>query len=114
MNSHRLFYSSHYVQLQESIMSNAMSRKDVVDPAIRTSCSDESLKTMIEICCRCLEQYTEDMPSIEDVIWNLQFAAQVEDSWRKDSSSSDASPISHLYNLSRNSNSNNNSNSMSV
>ncbi|KAH0721166.1 hypothetical protein KY290_006083 [Solanum tuberosum] len=103
-------------QLQESIMSNAMSRKNMVDPAIRNSCSDESLKTMIEICCRCLEQDTEDMPSVEDVIWNLQFAAQVEDSWRKDSSSSDASPISHLYsfkpNLSRNSN--NNSNGTSV
>ncbi|KAJ8570569.1 hypothetical protein K7X08_037541 [Anisodus acutangulus] len=95
--------------LQESIMANAVSRRNVADPAIRDSCSDESLKTMIEICCRCLLQDTEDRPSVEDVIWNLQFAAQVEDSWRKDSSSSDASPISHLYNLkpnlSRNSNS---------
>ncbi|XP_059296106.1 probable inactive leucine-rich repeat receptor-like protein kinase At3g03770 isoform X1 [Lycium ferocissimum] len=96
-------------QLQESIMANAVSRKNVIDPAIRDSCSDESLKTMIEICCRCLVQDTEDRPSVEDVIWNLQFAAQVEDTWRRDSSSSDASPISHLYNLkpnlSRNSNS---------
>lgn len=93
-------------QLQESIMANALSRRNVVDPAIRNSCSDESLKTMMEICCRCLEQ---DGPSVEDVIWNLQFAAQVEDSWRRDSSSSDVSPVSHLYkfqpNLSRKSNS---------
>lgn len=96
-------------QLQESIMANAVSRKNVVDPAIRNSCSVESLKTMMELCCRCLVQDTEDRPSVEDVIWNLQFAAQVEDAWRRDSSSSDASPISHLYNfqanLSRNSNS---------
>ncbi|KAJ8534100.1 hypothetical protein K7X08_007424 [Anisodus acutangulus] len=96
-------------QLQESIMANAVSRKNMVDPAIKNSCSDESLKTMMELCCRCLSQDTEDRPSVEDVIWNLQFAAQVEDSWRRDSSSSDASPISHLYNLqpslSRNSNS---------
>lgn len=94
-------------QLQESIMANAVSRKNVVDPGIKNSCSDESLKTMMELCCRCLVQDTEDRPSVEDVIWNLQFAAQVEDAWRRDSSSSDASPISHLYNfqanLSRNS-----------
>lgn len=87
------------IQLQESIMANAVSRMNVVDPAIRNSCSDESLKTMMELCCRCLSQDTEDRPSVEDLIWNLQFAAQVEDSWRRDSSSSDASPISHLYNL---------------
>ncbi|KAM3288433.1 putative inactive leucine-rich repeat receptor-like protein kinase [Capsicum chacoense] len=86
-------------QLQESIMTNAVSTRNVVDPAIRNSCSDESLKTMIEICCRCLLQDAEDRPSVEDVIWNLQFAAQVEDAWRRDSSSSDASPISHIYNL---------------
>ncbi|OIS96892.1 PREDICTED: probable inactive leucine-rich repeat receptor-like protein kinase At3g03770 [Nicotiana attenuata] len=89
-------------QLQESIMANEVSRKNVVDPAIRNSCSDESLKTMIEICSRCLLQDTEDRPSVEDVIWNLQFAAQVQDAWKRDSSSSDASPISHLYNLQTN------------
>ncbi|CAN4109388.1 unnamed protein product [Withania somnifera] len=87
------------IKLQESIMGNAVSRMNVVDPAIRNSCWDESLKTMMELCCRCLLQDTEDRPSVEDVIWNLQFAAQVEDAWRRDSSSSDASPISHLYNL---------------
>nr|XP_016481491.1 PREDICTED: probable inactive leucine-rich repeat receptor-like protein kinase At3g03770 [Nicotiana tabacum] len=89
-------------QLQESIMANEVARKTVVDPTIRNSCSDESLKTMIEICSRCLLQDAEDRPSVEDVIWNLQFAAQVQDALKRDSSSSDASPISHLYNLQTN------------
>ncbi|XP_009797737.1 probable inactive leucine-rich repeat receptor-like protein kinase At3g03770 [Nicotiana sylvestris] len=89
-------------QLQESIMANEVERKNVVDPAIRNYCLDESLKTMIEICSRCLLQDAEDRPSVEDAIWNLQFAAQVQDALKRDSSSSDASPISDLYNLQTN------------
>ncbi|XP_059278721.1 probable inactive leucine-rich repeat receptor-like protein kinase At3g03770, partial [Lycium ferocissimum] len=76
-------------QLQVSIMGNEASRKNVVDGAIRSSCSGESLKTMIEMCCRCLYEDPVDRPSMEDVLWNLQFAAQVQDD-------SDVSPISPL------------------
>jgi hypothetical protein len=31
---------------------------------------------------------------VEDVLWNLQFAAQVQDDWRGDSRSSEESPLS--------------------
>ncbi|KAL8483826.1 hypothetical protein ACS0TY_026495 [Phlomoides rotata] len=69
------------------------SRKSLVDRAVRKSCSGESVKTMMEICCRCLLKDPGERPSIEDVLWNLQFAAQVQDASQ---SSSDASPISPL------------------
>lgn len=83
------------VQLQLSITADAASRKRVVDPAISVACSDESLKTMIEICCRCLLTNPAERPSIEDVLWNLHFAAQVQDAaLRSDSQSSDSSPVS--------------------
>ncbi|KAL2503190.1 putative inactive leucine-rich repeat receptor-like protein kinase [Forsythia ovata] len=72
------------------------SRKSVVDPVIKSSCSEESLKTMMDICCRCLHKDPLDRPSIEDVLWNLQFASQVQDAWRGDSQSSDGSPISPM------------------
>ncbi|XP_075100310.1 putative inactive leucine-rich repeat receptor-like protein kinase At3g03770 isoform X2 [Nicotiana tabacum] len=83
-------------KLQVSIMGNEASRRNVVDPTVRSSCSDESLKTMIEICCRCFYEDPVGRPSMEDVLWNLQFAAQVQDERRDDSSSSNASPISPL------------------
>ena len=49
---------------------------------IQHTCSDESLKTMMEICARCLLKDSSLRPSIEDVLWNLQFAAQVQDAWQ--------------------------------
>ncbi|CAN4080668.1 unnamed protein product [Withania somnifera] len=66
---------------------------NVVDVAIgRSLCSAESLRTMVEMCCRCLDEDPMDRPSMEDVLWNLQFAAQVQDDFH----STDGSPISPL------------------
>lgn len=75
-----------------AIMTNDdSSRRSLVDPAVRNACSSESVRTMIGICCRCLLEDPAERPSIEDVVWNLQFAAQVQDN-----QSSDGSPISPL------------------
>lgn len=76
-------------QLQVSMTGNGA---NVVDVAIRSSCSGESLRTMIEMCCRCLYEDPRERPSMEDLLWNLQFAAQVQDDYH----STDASPISPL------------------
>lgn len=85
------------MQLQASIAADGEARKSIIDPAVRKVCLDQSLKTMMEICVRCLFKEPAERPSIEDVLWNLQFAAQVQDAWRGDSqSSSDGSPISPL------------------
>lgn len=83
-------------QLQASIIADDTSRKSFIDPAVKNSCSGESVQTMIEICLRCLLKDVAERPSIEDVLWNLQFAAQVQDAWRGDSQSSEGSPISPL------------------
>lgn len=84
------------VLLQTSPTADETLRNSQVDAAINTSCSGESLRTVIEICCRCLHEDPSERPSIEDVLWNLQFAAQVQDAWRRDSQSSEGSPISPL------------------
>ncbi|KAL5834970.1 hypothetical protein ACOSQ4_014467 [Xanthoceras sorbifolium] len=81
-------------QLQAAIAADGAARRSVVDPAVNKSCLDQSLKTMMEICVRCLHKNPADRPSVEDVLWNLQFAAQVQDAWRGDSQSSEGSPIS--------------------
>ncbi|XVF24592.1 hypothetical protein REPUB_Repub13aG0141000 [Reevesia pubescens] len=71
--------------LQVSNKMDDTARRSVVDPKIIKECSAESLKTVMEICLRCLSNEPADRPSIEDVLWTLQFAAQVQDSWRIDS-----------------------------
>ena len=51
----------------------------------------------MEICLRCLAKEAAQRPSVEDVLWNLQFAAQVQDDWRAGDSrsqSSEESPLS--------------------
>ncbi|KAJ7976430.1 Protein kinase [Quillaja saponaria] len=81
-------------QLQASIVADDAARRSMVDPAVQKTCLDQSIKTMMEICVRCLNKDPAVRPSIEDILWNLQFAAQVQDAWRGDSQSSDGSPIS--------------------
>lgn len=82
-------------QLQSAIASDgAANRKAIADTEACKTCSDESLKTVMEICLRCLSKDPTQRPSIEDVLWNLQFAAQVQEGWRADSYSSEESPQS--------------------
>lgn len=69
-------------QLQVSMTVDDVARRNIVDPAINKECSDESLKIMMEICIRCLSKEPSDRPSVDDVLWNLQFAAQVRESSR--------------------------------
>ena len=39
----------------------------------------------MEICLKCLQTNIEDRPSLEDIMWNLHYAAQVQDAWRRES-----------------------------
>ncbi|KAF3331153.1 putative inactive leucine-rich repeat receptor-like protein kinase [Carex littledalei] len=82
-------------QLQSAIASDgAACRRAIADPEACNICSDESLRTVMEICLRCLSKDPTQRPSIEDVLWNLQFAAQVQEGWHADSGSSEDSPLS--------------------
>uniref|UniRef100_A0A0A9D610 Protein kinase domain-containing protein n=1 Tax=Arundo donax TaxID=35708 RepID=A0A0A9D610_ARUDO len=78
-------------------------RRSFADPVVRKGCSDESLRTVMEICLRCLAKETAQRPSVEDVLWNLQFAAQAQDYWEGDARSSDGSPASSSSRVTRSS-----------
>ncbi|KAF5772973.1 putative protein kinase RLK-Pelle-LRR-VI-1 family [Helianthus annuus] len=78
-------------QFQARITSDDAAIKEMVDPAVRDACSDQSLTTIAEICCRCLVNDPLERPSVEDMLWNMQFAAQVQDALH----SSEGSPVSH-------------------
>ncbi|KAK8478602.1 hypothetical protein V6N11_073699 [Hibiscus sabdariffa] len=43
-------FSYNPVQLQVVVATDDATRRSVADPAVQTSCSDQSLKTMMEIC----------------------------------------------------------------
>ncbi|XP_057812505.1 probable inactive leucine-rich repeat receptor-like protein kinase At3g03770 [Salvia miltiorrhiza] len=78
--------------LSVSLTADLIARRSIVDPAVHKECSDESLKTLMELCLICLSNEPHERPSMEGVVWNLQFAAQVEDTWRRDSTSNQSSP----------------------
>ncbi|XP_054795201.1 probable inactive leucine-rich repeat receptor-like protein kinase At3g03770 isoform X1 [Prosopis cineraria] len=80
--------------LQVSLATDDIARRSIVDPAVHKQCSDESLKRLMEICVRCVSENPTDRPSVEDALWNLQFAAQVQNSWGRDSIDARESPAS--------------------
>lgn len=84
-------------QLQVSIIADNGVRKNMIDLMVHNSCSDESLKTMMEICSRCLLKDPTRRPSLEDMLWNFQFAYQVQDVARGENQSNDGSPVSSLH-----------------
>ncbi|XP_057437475.1 probable inactive leucine-rich repeat receptor-like protein kinase At3g03770 isoform X2 [Lotus japonicus] len=53
-------------------------RRKIVDPVVLTSCCQESLSIAISITTKCITPESSSRPSFEDVLWNLQYAAQVQ------------------------------------
>ncbi|XP_071731747.1 probable inactive leucine-rich repeat receptor-like protein kinase At3g03770 [Rutidosis leptorrhynchoides] len=53
-------------------------RKKVVDPVVLGSCAQESLSVIISITKKCFCGDSWARPSFEDVLWHLQYAAQVQ------------------------------------
>lgn len=55
--------------------------KSVIDPSLRGTYAYESMKTAVQITINCLSKVSSQRPSIEDVLWNLQYSMQVQESW---------------------------------
>ncbi|CAI9754010.1 unnamed protein product [Fraxinus pennsylvanica] len=53
-------------------------QRRIVDPTVLTSCSQESLLIIISIANKCISPEFSTRPSFEDVLWNLQYASQVQ------------------------------------
>ncbi|KAE8710047.1 putative amine oxidase [Hibiscus syriacus] len=53
-------------------------RKRIVDPTVLTTCSQESLSIVVSITGKCICPDPSSRPSFADVLWNLQYAAQVQ------------------------------------
>ncbi|KAM7475724.1 hypothetical protein LguiB_022967 [Lonicera macranthoides] len=53
-------------------------RRQIVDPTVLASSSQESLSIVISITNKCISPDPSARPSFEDILWNLQYAAQVQ------------------------------------
>lgn len=53
-------------------------RRQMVDPIVLASSSSESLSVVISITNKCFSSDPSARPSFEDVLWHLQYAAQVQ------------------------------------
>lgn len=83
-------------QVQATLAGDEAARRSIVAEEIEKTSSDQSLKTMMEICVRCLRKDPSERPSVEDVLWNLQFASQVQDAWQGGESFSSVKDSSSL------------------
>jgi hypothetical protein len=68
-------------QISEALAEDPELLKDIADPAIRGTFAVDSLSTVAEIALNCTAGVSGDRPSIDDVLWNLQYSMQVQDGW---------------------------------
>lgn len=69
-------------------------RRRIVDPIVLSTCSQESLSILVSITSKCISPEPSTRPSFEDVLWNLQYAAQVQAAADSDQKSDSTSVIS--------------------
>lgn len=69
------------MQLEKSLAEGPSKLRGVIDPSIRGTFADESMKTTVEFAINCLSKDSTKRPSIEDVLWNLQYSIQVQEGW---------------------------------
>lgn len=68
-----------FFQTEMAISVNSMEeQKCIIDPVVVGTSSHESLATVVSLTSKCLSLEASSRPSIEDVLWNLQYAAQVQ------------------------------------
>lgn len=74
------FYLYH-VQLERGLseVASPIALKSAIDPSLHGTYTHESLKTAVQITINCLNKVPGNRPSVEDVIWNLQYSVQVQE-----------------------------------
>nr|GMD15154.1 probable LRR receptor-like serine/threonine-protein kinase At1g14390 [Ipomoea batatas] len=69
------------LQMETCLAESPGKLRDLTDPCIRATFAYESLKTTVQIALNCLCVEPSMRPSIEDVLWHLQYSIQVQEGW---------------------------------
>ncbi|THU46171.1 hypothetical protein C4D60_Mb09t02140 [Musa balbisiana] len=69
--------SEHCLKELAMLVTRQTEQTRILDPVVLASASQDSLSIVISITSKCLYEETS-RPSVEDVLWNLQYAAQVQ------------------------------------
>ncbi|GAB2269705.1 hypothetical protein Dimus_004627 [Dionaea muscipula] len=74
-----------WFQKKDALLLNEMvslesheNRRRILDPIVLSTSTQESLSVVISIAEKCISPDSVTRPSFEDVLWNLQYAAQVQ------------------------------------
>lgn len=68
-------------QLEIGLTESPTRLKEMADSSIRGTYAYESMKTTVQIAINCLNDDVSVRPSIEDVLWNMQYSVQVQEGW---------------------------------
>ncbi|KAH7515895.1 hypothetical protein FEM48_Zijuj10G0075000 [Ziziphus jujuba var. spinosa] len=69
------------LELERGLTEGQSKLRSVIDSSIQGSYAYQSLKTAVEITITCLSRDSNRRPSIEDVLWHLQYSIQVQEGW---------------------------------
>ncbi|XP_010496046.1 PREDICTED: probable LRR receptor-like serine/threonine-protein kinase At1g14390 [Camelina sativa] len=69
------------LQLENGLRDEPSVLRSLADPCVRGTYAYESLRTTVEFAINCLCEDQGKRPSIEDVVWNLQYTIQVQQGW---------------------------------
>uniref|UniRef100_A0A1D1Y4H4 non-specific serine/threonine protein kinase n=2 Tax=Anthurium amnicola TaxID=1678845 RepID=A0A1D1Y4H4_9ARAE len=68
-------------KLQKSLMEGLEDLRELVDLTIQGTFAYDSLRTAVELALSCVSNDRNQQPSIDDILWNLQYSVQVQDGW---------------------------------
>ncbi|CAH2045711.1 unnamed protein product [Thlaspi arvense] len=69
------------LQLENGLRDEPTVLSSLADPSVTGSYAYESLRTTVQFAINCLCEDQSKRPSIEDVVWNLQYTIQVQQGW---------------------------------
>ncbi|KAA8529454.1 hypothetical protein F0562_033747 [Nyssa sinensis] len=67
------------LELERSLAEAPSMLRGLTDPSIRGTYAYDSLRTIVQITVNCLCKDSSKRPSIEDVLWNMQYSVQVQE-----------------------------------